>query len=83
MISAARNVSRSYKLPGRETVQGPLLDKKFENHIKNQCENLLNGSYILDIISKVMVQQSNTHPSLISSIGRVTYLCQSKILWTV
>ena len=26
MISTARNVSRNYKLPGREMVRGPLLD---------------------------------------------------------
>ena len=29
MIGAARNVSRDYNLSGRETVQGPLLDKCF------------------------------------------------------
>ena len=46
MIRATRNISRDYKLPGMETVRGPLLDNFFENHIKNQCENLLNGSYI-------------------------------------
>ena len=46
MISAARNVSRYYKLPGRETVWGPFLDKCFDNHIKNQRENLLNRSDI-------------------------------------
>ena len=46
MISASRNVSRDYKLPGRETVQGPLLDNCFENHIKKQCEKLPNGADI-------------------------------------
>ena len=46
MISAARNVSSSYKLPGKETVQGLLLDNCFQNHIKNQREKLLNGSNI-------------------------------------
>ena len=35
MISAARNVSRDYNLPGRETVQGPLFDNCFEDHTKN------------------------------------------------
>ena len=45
-ISAARNVSRNYKIPGRETVRGPLLDNYFENHIKNQHDKLLNGSDI-------------------------------------
>ena len=42
MISAARNVSRYNKLLGRETVQEPLLDNCFVNHIKNQREKLLN-----------------------------------------
>ena len=46
MISSDRNVSRAYKIPGRETTQGPLLDKSFENHIKNQLEKLLNGEDI-------------------------------------
>ena len=46
MISAAINVSRDNKLPGRETVRGPLSDNVFENHIKNQREKLLNGEYI-------------------------------------
>ena len=46
MISAARNISRDYKIPGREMVQGPLLDKCFDNHIKNQCEKLLNRADI-------------------------------------
>ena len=40
MISAAINVSRDYKLPGRETVRGPLIDNCFENDIKNQHELL-------------------------------------------
>ena len=42
IIGASRNVSRDYKLPGRETLREPLLDKFFENHIKNQSEKLLN-----------------------------------------
>ena len=46
MISAARNSPRDYKLPGREGVRGPLLDKFFENHIENQREKLLNGADI-------------------------------------
>ena len=33
-------------MPGRETVQEPLLDKCFDNHIKNQREKLLNGADI-------------------------------------
>ena len=45
MISAAINVSRYYKLPGRETVQEPLL-VFFKNHIKNQLEKLLTGANI-------------------------------------
>ena len=44
MISAARNVSRDYKLPGRETVQYQFIDNCFENHIKKQCEKLLKGA---------------------------------------
>ena len=46
MISAARKVSRNYKIPGRETVQGPLIDNYFDNYIKNQREKLLNGADI-------------------------------------
>ena len=34
MISASRNASRDYKLPGRETVRGPFIDNSFDNHIK-------------------------------------------------
>ena len=43
MISTNRNISRDYKLPGWEMVRGPLLDKCFENHTKNQHDKLLNG----------------------------------------
>ena len=46
MISADSNVSRDYKLPGREMVQGLFLDNCFDNHIKNQREKLLNGADI-------------------------------------
>ena len=46
MISTARNISRDYKLPERYTVQGSLFDNFFDNHIKNQCENLLNWADI-------------------------------------
>ena len=49
MTSAARNVSRDYKLPGRDMVQGPLLDNCFGNHIKNQRKKLLNRSNIYGI----------------------------------
>ena len=49
MISTARNISRNYKLPGRKTVRGPLLDNFLENHIKNQREKLLNGADIYGI----------------------------------
>ena len=41
MISSARNVSRGYKIPGRETMLGTLIDNCFENNIKNQREKLL------------------------------------------
>ena len=46
IISASRNVSKDYKLPGRDRVRGPLLDNCFDNNIKNQCEKLLNGADI-------------------------------------
>ena len=46
MISAAIDVSKDHTLLGRETVQGPLLDNCFENHIKNQRDKLLNGAGI-------------------------------------
>ena len=46
MISAAINISRYYKLPVRETVREPFLDKCFENHIKNQRDKLLNRAVI-------------------------------------
>ena len=49
IISTARIVSRNYKLTGRETVRGMLLDILFDNHIKSQHEKLLNGSYIYGI----------------------------------
>ena len=42
MIGASRNISRDYKLPGRETLQGPLLYNCVENHINNKLEKLLN-----------------------------------------
>ena len=60
MIIATRNVSRDYKLPGRETVQGMFLDKCFDNQIKNQCEKLLNGQTYMELIFKTMVQQSRS-----------------------
>ena len=41
IISAARNVSRGYKLTGREMLKGPLIDKCFENRINNQHNKLL------------------------------------------
>ena len=46
IISTSRNVSMDYKLPGRETLQGALVNKCFENHIKNEFERLLNGADI-------------------------------------
>ena len=49
MISAVRNVSNYYELPGRETVLGPLIDNCFENNIKNQSEKLLNRADIYGI----------------------------------
>ena len=49
MISTDRNVSRYYKTLGRDKIQGTLLEKCFENHINNQCENLLNEADIYGI----------------------------------
>ena len=49
MISISRNFSKDYKLPGREAVQGLLIDKCFYNHIKNQRENLINLADIYEI----------------------------------
>ena len=46
MISAVRNVLIYYKLLGRETVQGTLLDNCFDKNIKNQRDKLLNGAEI-------------------------------------
>ena len=46
MVSATRNYSSHYKLPGREMVIGLLLDHCSENHIKNQREKLLKGEDI-------------------------------------
>ena len=46
MIRSAINVPRDYKLPGRETVRGPLIGNCFDNHIKNQHEKLLNRAEI-------------------------------------
>ena len=46
MVSADRKISRDYKLPGMEAVQGKLIDKCFDSHINNQCEKLLNGEDI-------------------------------------
>ena len=46
IISDSRNISSNYKLPGREIVRGPLLDNRFDNHIKNQREKLLKGADI-------------------------------------
>ena len=49
MISAAINISRYYTLPGRDTVQEPLLDNCFDNHIKNQIDKLTIGADIYGI----------------------------------
>ena len=41
------------------------------------------GQTYMDFIFEGMVQQSRTTTYLISWLGRFTYLCQSKIFWTV
>ena len=64
-------------------MRGPLLDRCFDNHIKNQCKKLLNGADIYRLHFKFIVQQSRTIPSLISWPGGFNYLCHSKILFTV
>ena len=46
MVSAAINDPRDYNISGRETVQGPLLDKWFDNFTNNQCEKLINRADI-------------------------------------
>ena len=56
MIRSARNISRDYKLPGMETVRGPLLDNLFYNYIKNQCKKLINEVDKYGIHFKVMVK---------------------------
>ena len=64
MIIAARNVSRDYKLPEREIVLGPLLDKFFENNIKNQRERLINKAYIYGLRFQSDVETINYTPLL-------------------
>ena len=49
MIRSSRKVLWDYKLPGRETVRGPFIDKCFDNHIKNQREKLLNEADIFGL----------------------------------
>ena len=84
MIHAARNVSRNYKLPGRETWRGPLLDNCFDNHIKIQHEKLLNGADIYGLHFQVDGATIKDNPLVfISWLGGFNYLCQSKILCTV
>ena len=83
MISASRNVSRDYKLPGSETERGPLLDNCFENHIKSQREKLLKGEDIYGLHFKGDGVTIKYTPLLNILDGRFTYLCQYKRLWNV
>ena len=83
IISAAKNVSRDYKLPGKEMVQGPLLDNFLRTISRTNVRSYYMGQTYMDLIFKVMVQQSRTLPSLISWLGVFTYMCHFKILWNV
>ena len=83
MISAARNVSRDYKIPGRGTLQGTLLDKRFEDHIKNQCDKLLNRAEIYGLHFQGDGAKIKDRTLLNILAGGLTYLCQSKIFWTI
>ena len=83
MISTARNFSRYYNLPGRETVQGTFLDKCFDNNIKNQREKLLNESYIYGLYFQGDGATIKDTLTLNILAGRFTYLCKHKILWPV
>ena len=83
IVRSARNVSRDYKLSTRETVPGPLIDKCFDNHTKNQREKLLNGEDIYGFNFKGDGATIKENPYLISCLGGFSYMCQFKILWTV
>ena len=64
-------------------MRGPLIDKYFDNHIKNQRENLLNGSDIYGLnLQGNGATIKDTHLLNILDAG-FTYLCQSKRLWIV
>ena len=84
MISAARNVSRYYKLPGRQTLKGLFVDKCFDNHIKNQCVRLLNKSdiYVLHIQGNGETIKDTPLINILAR-GGFTYLYHSKIFWTI
>ena len=84
MISADRNVSSDYKIPGRETVRGLLLDIFFENDMKNQREKLLNGEdiYGLHFLGDDATIKDTPLLNIFYGEG-FTYLCQYKGLWTV
>ena len=71
MLSTAKNVSRYYKLPGRETVKGPLIYKCFENIINNQSEKLLNEVDIYGLHFQGDVSTIKEKPLLNIFVGRV------------
>ena len=83
IIGAARNVSRDYTLPGRETVRGTFLDNCFENHIKNQREKLLNEADIYGLNFQGDDATIKDTPLLNILSGGFTYLCQYRRLWNV
>ena len=49
MISYYRNVSRNWKILGRETVWGQIPEICFDNYINNQCWNLIKRADIYGI----------------------------------
>ena len=75
IISADKNVSRDYKLQGRETVRGLFLDNCFDNHIKNQREKILNRSDIYGHRFHGDGATIKDIPPLNILAGGFTYLC--------
>ena len=83
MLIATRNISRDYKLTGKETVWDPFLDKCIDNYIKNKREKLLNGAEIYELHFQGDGATINDTPLLNNYLRGFTYLCQSERLCTV
>ena len=79
MIRASRNISRDYKLPGRDTVRGPLLDTYFENNIKNQCDKLLEGAdiYGLSFQGDGATINDTSHLNILDGWGYISVSAQN------